>query len=390
MSTQEAENGSRHARHFNSRRGTRTRMERLMQAVSDAKKVRENYLRTVEFRNPDWIPVSVGVLQAAWHKYREKLEDVFDRHKLALPYFRKGTICYDCFGVRRKGTMLVDEWGCIWHYEVDGLAGQVLKNPLKDWSNFDELKPPDPDIGMPVSEGDVMVKWDLVEENLRKLRQEGALVIGGLPHGFMFMRLHYLRGFINLMRDIATDEPKLQKLIDMVTQYNLELVRRILRIGVDAVSFGDDLGLQDRMPISEKQFRKYIFPSYAAIFGEVRKAGAHVHLHSDGHVMEVVDDIVESGVTALNIQDRVNGVENIARACKGKVTINLDIDRQWLLPFGGPEDIRRTVAGEMRTLASRKGGFMVQPEINVDVPLENVEAVLQTIEENMTIHKSLD
>lgn len=339
---------------------------------------------------PDWIPVSVGVLQAAWHKHRERLEDLFERHKLIFPQFKRGAVCFDCFGVRRRGNVLVDEWGCVWHYEIDGLAGQVLRNPLSDWSKLDRLEPPDPELGLPTTEGGTITKWGVIEEAVASRKEEGGLVAVGLPHGSMFMRLHYLRGFANLMRDIAIDEPKLQKLLDMVTQYNVELVRKIVRMGVDMVTFGDDLGLQDRMPISRSKFRRYVFPSYSKIFGEVKKSGAIVYLHSDGHIMEVVDDIIESGARVLNIQDRVNGVENIARKCKGRVAINLDIDRQWLLPFGTPHDIRKEVVREIRALGSKRGGLMMQPELNTDVPLENVEALLQTLEDNMTLHRQLD
>jgi len=361
----------------------------LFEAVSDPRKARENYLRTLEMRYPDWIPVSVGVLQAAWHKYREKLEEIFSRHKLIFANFKKGTVCFDCFGVRRKGTLLTDEWGCVWRFEVDGLAGQVVRNPLKDWSRLGRFEPPDPELGLP-SEGNPMISWEAVEEAIANRKQEGALVAASMPHGFMFMRLHYLRGFANLMKDFATDEPRLQELIDIVTRYNLDLVKRLVGMGVDVVSFGDDLGLQDRMPISQTKFRKYIFPSYCTTFNEVRRSGARVYLHSDEHIMEVIDDIIESGVSVINLQDKVNGVENIARKCKGRVAVNLDIDRQWLLPFGKPEDIEREVTREIRVLGSRRGGLMMQPELNIDVPLENIEAILQTLEDNMTSHKDLD
>jgi len=48
------------------------------------------------------------------------------------------------------------------------------------------------------------------------------------------------------------------------------------------------------------------------------------------------------------------------------------------------------VVREIRVLGSKRGGLMMQPELNIDVPLENAEAVLQTLEENMTLHKQLD
>ena len=42
-------------------------------------------------------------------------------------------------------------------------------------------------------------------------------------------------------------------------------------------------------------------------------------MHTDGHVTEVMDKLMETGVDILNIQDNVNGLDNIVAACKGKV-----------------------------------------------------------------------
>ena len=58
---------------------------------------RENYLRTLEFRYPEWIPCALGCAQAAWHKYREELEDLCLRHPLLFPDFEKGSVDFDHF-----------------------------------------------------------------------------------------------------------------------------------------------------------------------------------------------------------------------------------------------------------------------------------------------------
>ena len=349
---------------------------------SDPKFIRENYLRTIEFREPWFIPCGVYALQATWAKYREKLEEIFLRHPKLFPWFKKGSVKFDDFGIRRKGNVYVDEWGCVWKFSADGMQGQVVEHPLSDWSKLKELKVPDPDKGLPV-EGGPFIPWDRVKESVKKAKERGALVVVGIGHGFFFQRLYYLRGFANLMVDFIKEPPELQKLIDILTEYNLEIVKRIVKMGVDVVTFGDDLGLQNRMPISPKSFRKYVFPAYKKIFGYVRSHGAHVYLHTDGHVMEVVDQLIESGVSVLNIQDRVNGIKNIKKKCKGRVCIDLDIDRQHLLPFGTPEEIKQHIEYAIRELGSRKGGLMLKAEIGPDVPLENAEAVCEVLEENM-------
>ncbi|MGB9896226.1 MAG: hypothetical protein ACPLN2_10045, partial [Thermoproteota archaeon] len=104
---------------------------------------------------------------------------------------------------------------------------------------------------------------------------------------------------------------------------------------------------------------------------------------SDGHIMEVVDDLIEAGVSVINLQDRVNGVENIEKKIKGRVCIDLDVDRQYVVPFGTPEMIREHIKNVVVSLGSKEGGLMLYSEIHADVPLENIDAVCSAMEEYM-------
>jgi len=355
---------------------------------SDPRVIRDNYLRTIEMRYPYFIPCAVHALQAAWAKYREKLEEIFLRYPTLFPNFKKGMVKFDDFGVRRRGNIFIDDWGCVWYFLKDGMQGQVIKHPLNSWSKLRNLRAPDPEKGLS-GEGGPTISWDVIEESVRRAKERGGLVKVSVGHGFFFQRLYYLRGFNNLMIDFIKGVPQLFELIDLITEYNLEIVKRVLKMGVDVVAFGDDLGLQDRMPISPKLFRKYIFPTYKKIFSLVRSYGAHVYLHTDGHVIEVVDQLIEAGVSVLNIQDKVNGIENIKRKCKGRVCVDLDIDRQRLLPFGTPRDIERYIKYVINELGSKKGGLMLTAEIGYDVPLENVNAVCRAFERYRTEHLKL-
>ncbi|MGD0330856.1 MAG: hypothetical protein ABSB40_10560 [Nitrososphaeria archaeon] len=61
------------------------------------------------------------------------------------------------------------------------------------------------------------------------------------------------------MRDFIIKPPKLYELIDIITKYNKALVDKLLKFNLDAINFGDDLCMQDRMPISQKTFREFLF-----------------------------------------------------------------------------------------------------------------------------------
>jgi uroporphyrinogen-III decarboxylase len=165
----------------------------------------------------------------------------------------------------------------------------------------------------------------------------------------------------------------------MVLNYNMREVEKTLANKPKIVHFGDDLGNQTSLPMSPEHFRKYLKPCYKKIFGACRDAGAHVYLHSDGHILEIIDDLIECGVTVLNPQIRANTLDGLVEKCKGKVAVNLDLDRQ-LFPFCTPEEIDEHVREAVVKLGSKEGGLMLTAECEPDVPLENIEAICQALE----------
>jgi hypothetical protein len=60
----------------------------------------------------------------------------------------------------------------------------------------------------------------------------------------------------------------------------------------------------------------------------------------------------------------------------GKVCLLDDLDRQTTLPRGTPQDVRHAVRQDVDTYGRHQGGLIARGEIAGDVPLENVEAML--------------
>lgn len=348
---------------------------------------RENYLRAADFAYPDYIPCVISVFWPVWNTYREKLEEIAERYQLLFPGFKRGAFKYEGEpGVPYIDETLVDPFGCVWRFNIKGYQGEVIKHPLEEWSKWRKYDFPDPDAGLPVEGSASLVPWEVVHEQMENAREAGALVVAPMPHGFFFQRLYYLRGFRNLLKDFILKPPQIYELVEALTEYNLELLKRLLKIsGVDVVSFGDDLGTQTRMPISPATFREFVYPAYRKFFSYVQAYGARVRLHSDGHVMEVVDQLVEAGVDILNIQDRVNGLGNIKEKLWGRVCIDLDIDRQVTIPFGTPSGIKLYIKRVVETLGSKRGGLMLYAEVHPPTPLENVAALAEAMMENMLL-----
>ena len=233
---------------------------------------RENYLRAVEFRQPEWIPVTVSILPATWMKYREELEAIVLRHPELLPSFTRGKTDYDECPVAYRTGYHRDNWGCLWYTAVRGLLGRIVEHPLAEWESMAEYKPPDF-----LTEGEYGSQdWNEIEKEIRNRKADGLLTTGA--GGELFTRFYFLRGFENLMVDIATDDPNLPMLIEMILDYEMKLVNKWLELEVDVMSFHTDIGAQNGLMIHPEKFRQYFKPIFSKLFSLCREKGVHVFL----------------------------------------------------------------------------------------------------------------
>lgn len=340
---------------------------------------RENIIRAVRFERPEYVPMVFHVNESSWYHYPKGfLEELMAEHKFLFPDFETGPgrAELDYVIPERVEKPFTDGWGCTWQTAVDGIVGSVTKHPLANWSAFDSYTPPDPTY----DSGKGLVDWNETAAAINAAKQDGNFITGGLRHGHTFQQLTDIRGYENLLFDMYDDDPKLHQLIEMVETFNAAIVSHYLDIGVDMMTYAEDLGMQNGPMISPDMFAKYIHPSYKRLIKPAQDAGCLIHMHSDGHIHDLVDHLIQGGVAALNLQDLVNGIDWIADNIKGKVCIDLDIDRQQTIPNGSPADIDALIRQEVETLGSKQGGLMMIFGLYPNVPLENIKALMDAME----------
>ncbi|MCU0510881.1 MAG: hypothetical protein MUC34_21495 [Anaerolineae bacterium] len=339
---------------------------------------RENLLRCVRFERPDTIPMIFLINPACWQHYpHDALQELMEAHPYLFPGFRASpTYTPEFSSVQRKDAPYLDPWGCVWHTSEDGITGVVTEHPLADWAAFEGYEAPDPD----VTDGLNPIDWAAVRDALANDRASGRLAQASLRHGHTFLQLSDIRGYQGLMYDMADEEPRLRRLIAMLEEFNLAVVERCIAAGAEWMSYPDDLGMQVGPMIPPKYFRKYITPSYRRLMQPALDAGCVVHMHSDGDIRLLVDDMVVSGVEVVNLQDRVNGIDWIAGRLAGQVCIDLDIDRQEVTVNGRPEDIDALIREEVSKLGRREGGLMMIYGLYPGVPLANAAALMDAME----------
>jgi len=306
-------------------------------------------VKAMTYSRPETIPVCVSLLPALWKKYPNEIRDITFRYP---QFFGDLGEKYD-YETYTPATYHegkhVDEWGCVWSNIHEGMESIVTGHPVKTREMINSLKIPDNPTGR-------------------------------MRHGFMYLRILDLRGFEEAMFDFAEEPPELQILIDKVLEYNLIHVDIAIKRNLEPIQyFGDDLGMQKGLAIGREKWVKYMKPCFAAIYKKVHDAGKLVYMHTDGCVWEIMGDLKEAGVDMVNPQYRANGLENLVKVCKGKVPIDLDLDRQFM-PFATPASIEGHIRECVEALYMPEGGFATKLELGVDVPLDVIEAAIGALE----------
>jgi hypothetical protein len=266
-----------------------------------------------------------------------------------------------------KERRFTDDWGCEWLEVQAGILGQVVGHPLTGWEALNRLNVPDPG---------KQWDWDGVRSDCQQARQRGELVNGymDIVKGSFFDRLQFLRGLDNLLVDLLERPPEFERLLALVLDYNMRLIDLWLEAGIDLLHFHGDIGMQNSLMMNPKTFRQVLKPAYRKMFQACRRAGVHVKYSSDGYLLEIVNDLVQCGVSFHDPQVGACGIDGIAEAYRGKLCAMVDIDEQ-RLPFMRPAEIDAQIRNIIEQVGQPEGGLMLYACPSADVPLDNIEAI---------------
>lgn len=343
---------------------------------------RENILRAIRFERPDYVPVNFVINPSCWNTYpQEGLVELMESHPLLFPKEAIPSLPYHPVysKVARKDEPFSDDWGCLWETTENGITGTVTRHPLKDWENYENYRYPDPDFCTGIGP----IDWEAERKRIRQAKEAGILTMAGLRHGHTFLQVCDICGYEQVILDMEDEEPRLKELLERIVQFNLKIIRNYLDMDVDIITYAEDLGMQYGPMLSPDNFQTYFSPLYQRMMRPDVKKGTIIHMHSDGDIRTLLPYLLQNGVKIINLQDLVNGIDWIEKNVKGKVCIDLDVDRQKITPYGTPEQVRGLIREEIARLGTREGGLMLTYGLYPGVPLENVRALMDAMEQYM-------
>ncbi len=334
---------------------------------------RERVTKCLEFDSPDRAPRDLWPLPATTLFQHDEYEAVLKKYSMDIskPELSPG---WNDELAEQTGEMekWQDEWGSVWHLGEPGVIGEVKVPALSDWSKFKGFSPPWQTI-------DERKDVDYINQNCENSDQFMLSEVCARP----FERLQFLRGTENLFLDIAYGIRELDELLAMIHEFNLKHIEFWCRTDVDGIFIMDDWGTNKALLISPAIFRDKFKSLYREYCDLIHSYGKYVFFHSDGNIQEVFGDLVEAGVDALNSQLFAMDIEKLAAEYKGKVTFWGEIDRQHVLPFGSPPEVREAVMRLRRNLDDGSGGVIAQCEWGKNNPAENIEEVFKTWTETL-------
>lgn len=327
---------------------------------------RERVIATLQFKQPDRVPRHLWALPYISLFCKDELDALQAEFPsdIGSPELSPGSGDTELTTLAQTGVY-TDEWGSVWEVGEPGIIGEVKAPALADWAKLDSFKAP----------------WATIDQrdldHINRCCDTSDTFMLSSVCARPFERLQFLRGTENLFMDLAYDTAELRKLIEIVHEFYLADVKFWAGSNVNAVFLMDDWGTNLSLLISPDVWRAVFKPLYHDYCQIIHDAGKFAFFHSDGHIAAIYPDLIEVGMDAINSQLFCMDIEELGRQFRGKVTFWGEIDRQHVLPFGTPDDVRQAVARVGNALATPAGGVIAQCEWGKDNSVENVRAVFE-------------
>jgi uroporphyrinogen decarboxylase len=273
-----------------------------------------------------------------------------------------------------------DEWGVGWRGQPyttpfgSGYYPEMVHYPLADDDAIASYEPPDP------------TRPELYEGAARAIAEFGdEYWIVGVTQCTIWETAWALRGLERLLMDLLVDPDRAEAILDIPYRYHLAAAERLVRMGVDMLWTGDDIGAQRGMLMSPATWRRFLEPRMAEFIARMKVINPAVKIayHSDGDVSEVIPDLIEIGVDVLNpVQPACMDPAQLKRRYGDRLLFWGSIDEQHTLPFGSPADVRTEILTRLTTIG-QGGGLILGPthHVQLDTPMENFWAMVETIRE---------
>jgi len=294
---------------------------------------------------------------------------------------RKNDIVYDRLGIgfkRKVDGMFVCYSPLEGDAEKDKLAGEFLPESFTKLYGL-PLEEKIKQLELPNGDTPGCLDWML---NDYATKSDGKEFI--LPTGYLgiYERAYCLIGWNQFMLECAARPNMIHELMEKVVEHKIQLAHKKIKETPSIIHHnGDDLGTQLAGFFSPTMFRELILPYMKKLFDVYKSADKFVALHSCGHMIEYIPDLIDIGLDMLEPVQTCNDLGMLKREYGKDLIFWGGIETQ-KLPFMTPEEVHEMTKDAIQTLG-KGGGCIIGPSVQIpaDVSIENIKAMVETIME---------
>lgn len=226
-----------------------------------------------------------------------------------------------------------------------------------------------------------------LEAAVRTAREQEFTVVGQMSQTVL-ETAYLMRGLEQLMIDFHERPAYVQYLFERIAERRCFQAQRFAEAGVDVLRIGDDIATQEGMLVSPALYRERIKPHHAAVIASARAVNPDIQVlyHSDGNLTELLPDLIEMGITAINpVQPECMDLAQIKCEFGRELTLWGCMPVQSTFATGTAEEVRRHVRFLGEHIAT-DGGLVLQFTNLIATPksLENLGVFFKVFGEMAT------
>jgi uroporphyrinogen decarboxylase len=273
----------------------------------------------------------------------------------------------------------LDEWGIkrVSYGEYPTPVGITIRNK-------DDLKK------LTIPDADADYRFNKITSVMNEIGDEKAIIIRLRD---VFSQPRDLMGFEGFLLSFYTQPELIHELMEISVDYNSKLAERAVKLGGKIIVVGDDIADNSGLLLGPDMFREHVLPYFKKLIHNFKSLGFYIIKHSDGNIMDVIEDLIDTGIDCIDPIDSLSGmdIEYIKLKYGNRICIKGNVDCVSTLVDKNPDDVINETKNCILK-ASIGGGHIISSSnsIHAGINPANYKVFLDTIKEYGTYPLNID
>lgn len=273
--------------------------------------------------------------------------------------------------IHSEGYEYTDEWGVKYIKNGWPIMAQI-DTPIKDRSDWINYELPD---------SDASFRLERITQAI-KANEGGTAILAGFLGPFTMMSWYFM-DLPDFSMTMFTDPDLIHKINDAYVNWVLEVGKKAAKIGgIDTIFISDDWGGTTGPIIAPEQFTEFFITPFGRIVQGFKSLGFPVIMHNDGKIWDMLDGLVDTGISAYNPVEKGAGMDlkTVKERYAGRLCCIGNVNNKTTLVNGSVEEVIAETR-ECLEIGKPGGGYILSSDhsLHDDIPLENIFALIETV-----------